>query len=106
MWQEIFGNTNNDEECGGHPRSDELPPLSEPQESSEDESSESQMWKVMRTEVEEVGYWDENTEMSRDRKKCFSYLCIIKNEWQDVFVNLFLPNFRLAGQLTDRIFFI
>ena len=27
----------------GKPRSDELPPLPEPQESSEDESSESQM---------------------------------------------------------------
>ena len=34
----------------GIPRSDELPPLPEPQESSEDESSESQMWKVIRTE--------------------------------------------------------
>ena len=40
----------------GKPRSDELPPLSEPQESSEDESSESQMQKIMRTEVEELGY--------------------------------------------------
>ena len=40
----------------GIPRSDELPPLSEPQESSKDESLESQMWKVVRTEVEELGY--------------------------------------------------
>ena len=40
----------------GKPRSDELPPLPEPQESSEDESSESQMQKVMRTEVEQLGY--------------------------------------------------
>ena len=51
-WQEIFGNIDNDEEFDGH----ELPPLPKPQGSSEDESSESQMWKVMRTEVEEVGY--------------------------------------------------
>ena len=35
----------------GKPRSDELPPLREPQE-----SSESQMQKIMRTEVEELGY--------------------------------------------------
>ena len=40
----------------GKPRSDELPPLPEPQESSEDKRSESQMRKVMRTEVEELGY--------------------------------------------------
>ena len=40
----------------GKPRSDELPPLPEPQESSEDESSESQMWKIMRNEAEELGY--------------------------------------------------
>ena len=40
----------------GIPRSDELPPLPEPQQSSEDENSESQMRKVMRTEVEELGY--------------------------------------------------
>ena len=40
----------------GKPGSDELPPLPEPQESSEDESLESQMRKVMRTEVEELGY--------------------------------------------------
>ena len=40
----------------GKPISDELPPLPELQESSEDENSESQMWKVMRTEVEELGY--------------------------------------------------
>ena len=38
------------------PRSDELPPLPEPQESSEYESSEIQMQKVMRTEVEELRY--------------------------------------------------
>ena len=38
----------------GIPRSDELPPLPEPQESSNDESSESQMWKVIRTGVEEL----------------------------------------------------
>ena len=31
------------------------------------ESSESQMWKVMRTEVEELGYCDENREISGDR---------------------------------------
>ena len=61
--------------------------------SSEDESSESQMWKVMRTEVEELGYWDENMEMTGDRKKCLSYLCVIKKEWHDVFVNLFLTKF-------------
>ena len=53
----------------GKPRWDELPPLPEPQESSEDESSESQMWKIMRTELEELGYWDENTKISSDRKK-------------------------------------
>ena len=40
----------------GKPRLDELPPLPEPQESSEDESSESQMRKIMRTEIEELGY--------------------------------------------------
>ena len=40
----------------GKPRSDELPPFPEPQESSEDESSKSQMRKIMRTEVEELGY--------------------------------------------------
>ena len=40
----------------GIPRSDDLPPLPEPQESSDDESLESQMWKVMRTEVGELGY--------------------------------------------------
>ena len=40
----------------GKPRSDELPPLPGPQESSEDESSEIQMQKVMRTEVEELRY--------------------------------------------------
>ena len=40
----------------GKPKSDELPPLSEPRESSEDESSEIQMQKVMRTEVEEIRY--------------------------------------------------
>ena len=39
----------------GRLRSDELPPLPEPQESSEDESSESQVREVMRTEVE-LGY--------------------------------------------------
>ena len=43
----------------------------------------------MRTEVEELGYCHENTEISGDRKKCPCYLCIIKKEWQDVFVNLF-----------------
>ena len=53
----------------GKPRSDELPPLPEPQESSEDESSKCQMWKVMRTEVEELGYRDENTKISGDRRK-------------------------------------
>ena len=37
----------------GKPRSDELP---EPQESSEDESSESQMRESYETEVEELGY--------------------------------------------------
>ena len=62
----------------GKPRSDELPPLPEPQESSEDENSKRQMRKVMRTEVEELGYRDENTKVSGDRKKCLSYLCIIK----------------------------
>ena len=40
----------------GKPRSDELPPLPEPQESSEDERSEGQMRKIMRTEVEELGH--------------------------------------------------
>ena len=39
----------------GVPRSDELPPLPEPQEISEDESSESRMWEVTRTEVGELG---------------------------------------------------
>ena len=34
------------------PGSHELPPLPEAQESSEDQGSESQMQKVMRTEVE------------------------------------------------------
>ena len=53
----------------GKPGSDELPPIPEPQESSEDESSKRQMRKVMRTEVEELGYRDENTEISGDRKK-------------------------------------
>ena len=52
----------------GKPRSDELPPLPEPQESSEDENSGRQMQKVMRTEVEELGYRDENTKISDDRK--------------------------------------
>ena len=40
----------------GKSRSDELPPLPEPQESSGDESSESQMRKITRTEVEELRY--------------------------------------------------
>ena len=40
----------------GKAGSDELPLLPEPQESSKDESSESQMQKVMRTEVQELGY--------------------------------------------------
>ena len=53
----------------GKLRSDELPPLPEPQESSEDESSKRQMRKVMRTEAEELGYRDENTKISGDRKK-------------------------------------
>ena len=53
----------------GKPRSDELPPLPEPQESSQDESSKRQVQKVMRTEVEELGYRDENTKISGDRKK-------------------------------------
>ena len=61
-------NIDNDEELMGKPRSDEFPPLPEPQESLEDESSESQMRKVMRTEVEEFGYWDEKTKISSDRK--------------------------------------
>ena len=39
----------------GKPRSDELPPLPEAQETSEEESSESLMRKVMRTEVEDLG---------------------------------------------------
>ena len=60
----------------------------------------------MRTEVEELGYSDESTKISGDRKKCFSYLCIIKKQWQDVLVNYFLPNFRLTSQLTDQIFFV
>ena len=38
------------------PGSDELPPLTEPQESSLDEGSEGQMRKVMRTEVKVLGY--------------------------------------------------
>ena len=53
----------------GKLRSDELPPLPEPQESSEDESSKRQMQKVMSTEVEELGYRDENMKISGDRKK-------------------------------------
>ena len=52
----------------GKPGSDELPPLPEPQESSEYESSKRQIRKVMRTKVEELGYQDENTEVSGDRK--------------------------------------
>ena len=85
----MFGNSDNDKEFDAH-RSDQLPPFTRAtRESSEDESSESQMWKVMRTEVGELGYWNENTEISGDRKKCPSYLCIIKKEWQYVFVNLF-----------------
>ena len=41
----------------GIPRSEQLPPFPEPQESSEDESLiEGQMWKVRRNEVEELGY--------------------------------------------------
>ena len=40
----------------GKPRLDKLPLLPEPQESSKDENSESEMWKVMRTVVEELGY--------------------------------------------------
>ena len=72
----------------GKPRSDELPPLPEPQESSVDESSKRQMRKVMMTEVEELGYRDENTKISGDKKKCLSFLCIMKKEWQDVLVNL------------------
>ena len=77
----------------GKPRSNELPPLPEPQESSEDESSEIQMQKVMRTEVEELRYLGENTKISVDRKKCLSYLCIIKKELQDILVNLFFTKF-------------
>ena len=77
----------------GKPRSDELSPLPGPQESSEDESSEIQMQKVMWTEVEELRYWDENTKISGDRKKCPTYLCIIKKELQDILVNLFFTEF-------------
>ena len=40
----------------GKPRLDELSPLPEPQESSEDERSETELRKVMRTAVEELGY--------------------------------------------------
>ena len=40
----------------GKPISDELPPSPGPQESSEDETSEIQMQKVMRTEIEELRY--------------------------------------------------
>ena len=47
----------------GKPGSNELPSLPEPQKSSEDESSKRQMQKVMRTELEELGYRDENTKI-------------------------------------------
>ena len=62
----------------GKPRSDELPPLPEPQESSEDESSKRQIRKVMRTEVEELEYRVENTKVSGDGRQMPCYLCIIK----------------------------
>ena len=64
----------------GKPRSDELPPLPEPQESSENESSKRQMRKVMRTEVEELGYRDGTRKYQVREKKCLSYLCIIKKK--------------------------
>ena len=47
----------------------------------------------MKTEVEELGYQDENAEISDDRKNSPCYLCIIKKEGQDVFVNLFFTKF-------------
>ena len=40
----------------GIPRSDELSRSPGPQKRSKDDSSESQMWKVMRTEVEGLEY--------------------------------------------------
>ena len=52
----------------GIPRSDELPPLPEPQESLEDESSEIQMPKVLRTEVEKNLDAEMKTRISADRK--------------------------------------
>ena len=62
----------------GKPRSDELPPLPEPQENSEDESSKRQMRKVMRTELEELGSEMKTRKYQVTEKKCISYLCIIK----------------------------
>ena len=73
----------------GKPRSDELPPLPEPQESLEDESSEIQMQKVMGTEVEELRYRYENTKISGDREK-MPYLSLYnQKELQEILVNLF-----------------
>ena len=62
----------------GKPRSDELPPLPEPQESSRDESSAIQMQKVMRTEVENLDAEMKTRKYQVIGKKCLSYLCIIK----------------------------
>ena len=79
----------------GKPRSDELPPLPEPQESLEDESSEIQMQKVMGTEVEELRYWNENTKISGDREK-MPYLSLYnQKELQEILVNLFF--FQILG---------
>ena len=75
------------------PRSDELPPLPEPQESSEDESSESQMRKVMRKVIKNLDTEMKTRKYQVIEKKCLSYLCIIKKEWQDVLVNLFFTVF-------------
>ena len=64
----------------------------------------------MRTEVEELGYEDESTKISGDRKKCPCYLLPLYNKKKRVarsFCNfVFLPNFRLIGQLTEKISFV
>ena len=66
------------------------------------------MRKVMRTEVEELGYCDENIEIiSGDRKKMSLLSLYYQKRVARRFCEfVFLPNFRLIDQQTDQIFFV
>ena len=59
----------------GIPRSDKLPP------------STRTTRKFRKSDAES---YEMKTEISGDRKECPSYLHVIKKEWQDVFLNLFV----------------